>query len=150
MFLKKLLIVCATLMIVACAQQQALLKQTSSGYPEGVFQNANVEIVRSKLLDSCSSRGYIVYETTGNQIVCGKTMSGSEAVFAQMLVGNSYSTTPERRVRFIIYQSGNNVKVTVNQWIESQMAMGQIRKQELNSNNQNNSIQQMLFSLGAE
>ncbi|MCM2340110.1 hypothetical protein [Rhodoferax sp.] len=150
MFLKKSIMIFVTFIVTACAQQQILLKQTSSGYPEGVFKNTNVESIRSKLLDACSIRGYLVHEATGNQVVCGKTMSGTEAVFAQMLVGNSYSTTPEQRIKFIVYQSGSNVKVTANQWIESQMAMGQVRRQELNSNNQNNSIQQLLFSMGAE
>ena len=138
------------LLLSACAPQQALLKPTTSGYPEGVFSNATVDSVRSKLIDGCSSRGILVQEASGNQVVCGKTMEGGSAVLAQMLVGNSYSTTPEQKIRFIIYQTGSNVKVTAQQWIESQMAMGQVRRQELNGNNHKNDIQNFLFSLGAQ
>ena len=149
--MKKLItIIASTLVLTACAHQQALLKSTSSGYPEGIFPNSNVEAVRSKLIDGCSSKGILVQETNGNQVVCGKTMEGGDAVLAQMIVGNSYSTTPERKIRFVIYQSGTDVRVTAQQWMESQMAFGQIRRQELNSNNQKNNVQQLLFSLGAQ
>ncbi len=136
--------------ITGCAPQQALLKSTSSGYPEGIFLNSTVDVVRSKLLDGCSSKGILVQETNENQIVCAKTMEGGEAMLATMLVGNSYSTPPQRKFRFIIYQFGSDVKVTAQQWIESQMAFGQLRKEELNDNKQKNDIQQFLFSLGAK
>lgn len=136
--------------LTACAPQQALIKQTSSGYPEGVFQNTTLDAVRSRLIEGCSSRGVLVQEASGNQVVCGKTMEGGDAVLAQMLVGNSYSTTPDRKIRFIMYQSGADVRVTAQQWIESQMAFGQVRRQELNGNNHRNDIQQFLFSLGAQ
>jgi hypothetical protein len=149
--MKKLVIASTfALLLSACAPQQALLKPTTSGYPEGIFSNASVDSVRSKLIDGCSSRGILVQEASGNQVVCGKTMEGGDAVLAQMLVGNSYSTTPERKIRFIIYQIGSDVKVTAQQWIESQMAMGQVRRLELNGNNHKNDIQQFLFSLGAQ
>lgn len=138
------------LALTACAPQQALVKKTSSGYPEGVFSNSNVEDVRSKLIGGCSSRGILVQESSGNQVVCGKTMDGGEAVLAQVLVGNSYSTTPERKIRFVIYQSGADVRVTAQQWIELQMAFGQIRRTELDGNNQKNELQQFLFFLGAQ
>lgn len=138
------------LLLSACAPQQALLKATSSGYPEGVFSNATIASVRSKIIDGCSSMGVLVQEAGGNQVVCGKAMDGSEAVLARMIVGNSYSTTPERKIRFVIFQSGSSVKVTAQQWIESQMAMGQVRREELNNNNQKNNVQQFLFSLGAQ
>lgn len=67
-----------------------------------------------------------------------------------MAVGNSYSTTPQQKIRFIAYRTGSDVKVTAQQWIEIQMAFGQVRTQELNANNQINELQNYLFSLGAE
>lgn len=44
-------------------------------------------------------------------------MTGNYAFLAELLMGNKYSTTPERKIRFILYQDGNNVKVTSQQWI---------------------------------
>ncbi len=146
---KLIVIIASALVLTACAPEQALLKPTLSGYPEGIFSNSNVEAVRSKLIDGCSSRGILVQEASGNQVVCGKTMKGGDAVLAQMLVGNSYSTTPEQKIRFVIYQSGTDVRVTAQQWIESQMAFGQVRRQEMNGNNQKNDMQWFLLSLGA-
>lgn len=136
--------------LFGCAAQQPLIKQTQSGYPEGLFKNTDVETVRSKIIDGCVSRGIMVIESTANQIVCGKTMEGGQAVLARLLVGNSYSTTPQQKVRFILYQIGNDVKVTAQQWIESQMAFGQVRREELKTNNQVNDLQSFLSSLGAQ
>lgn len=139
-----------SVLLFGCAAQQPLIKPTQSGYPEGLFENTNVETVRSSIMDGCVTRGLMVIESSANQIVCGKAMEGGQGVLAQMLVGNSYSTTPQRKVRFILYQMGTDVKVTAQQWIESQMAFGQTRTQELKSNNQINDIQNFLFSLGAQ
>lgn len=136
--------------LFACAPQQALIKPTSSGFPEGIFRGSSIDTVRSKILDGCTSNGLNIYETNTNQVVCGKVMSGKDAVLAGLVVGNSYSTTPERKVRFVIFQQGSDVKVTAQEWIESQMAFGQVRRQALESNNQKNSLQQFLFSLGAQ
>ena len=148
--MKKLLIIASLFLLMACAPQQALLKPTSSGYPEGMFSNSSVEVVRSRLIDGCSSKGILVQEASGNQVVCGKTMDGGDAILAQMLVGNSYSTPPERKIRFVIYQLASDVKVTAQQWVETQMAFGQIKRHELNGNNHRNDIQQFLYSLGAK
>jgi hypothetical protein len=62
----------------------------------------------------CISRGVLVQESTPQLLVCGKTMSGSDAMLATLMVGNSYSTTPERKVRFTIFQLGPNVRLTVD------------------------------------
>ena len=141
--------VLATIVLTSCAAQQPLLKQTASGYPEGVFQSTNVDTVRSKIMNACSSMGVMVQEATGNQVTCSKRLEGSQAILAQFAIGNSYSTPPEQKVKFIIYQIGPDVKVTAQQWVETQMPYGQMRRMELNSNDQNNGIQQMLFNVGA-
>lgn len=148
----KHLISCVVLAFLTsgCVQQETLIKPTTSGYPERLFRNANVEEVKAKIMDDCASRGLIISETTSNHVVCEKTMEGGDAVLAQLLVGNSYSTTPLRKVRFVAYRSGNDVKVTAQEWIQSRMAMGQVRTQELKSSNQVNSTQSFLFSMGAE
>lgn len=139
--------ICLTLS--SCAAQPALIEETPSGYPEGVFEKLNIEAVRSKIMDGCGSQGLQIQEANTNQIVCGKTLNGKNAVLATMIVGNSYSTPPEMKVKFTVFQLGKNVKVTANQWVESQMAFGQLRRQELNSNQQRNDIQLFLFELGA-
>ncbi len=76
-------------------------------------------------------------------------MDGQDGVWAQMLIGNSSSTTPERKVRFILYQVGKDVRVTAQQWIETQMARGQTQRMELNENSHRNNMQQFLNFAGA-
>jgi len=148
--MKKLLVIAVVIFLYGCVAQQPLIKQTQSGRPEGVFRNTNVEEVKSRIIEGIVSKGLMVMETTSNQIVCGKTMEGGQAVLAQMIVGNSYSTTPQDKIRFTVYQVGTEVKVTAYEWIESQMALGQVNTQELNGNNQKNGLQNFLFSIGAE
>lgn len=137
------------LVLAGCAKQQ-LLKETASGYAEGVFVNSTVEAVRSKILDGCSSKGLLIQESSDNNVVCGKTVSGNDELLAIWVIGNMYSTKPERKVKFTIYQMNSDVKVIESQWLETQMPGGQIQKKELNGNSQRNNMQQFLFSLGAQ
>ena len=135
-------------LLAGCATPVDLIKDTLSGYPEAEFKNSTTDTVKSKLMEGCSNKGILVQDTQPNSIVCGKRMTGNEAFLATLLIGNKYSTPPERKIRFIIYQKGQNVRVTAQQWIEVQMAFGQIRREELNSNNQRNEIQEFLTRLG--
>ena len=96
------------------------------------------------------SQGLSIYESGTNHVICGKVLSGKDAVIASLAIGNRYSTTPERRERFNIFQHSDDIKVTAQEWIETQMAFGQMQRQPLDSNNQKNSIQNFLYSLGAE
>lgn len=148
--MKKIITIVMSFILTACATPVALNKQTSSGYPEGVFSNTTVDVVKSKIMEGCSSKGIMVQDVQSNSVICGKTMSGNDAFLATLAMGNSYSTTPERKVRFMVFQSGSNVKVTAQQWMDLQMAFGQTKKQELNSNNQRNNMQDFLEKLGAK
>lgn len=148
--MKKYALAASVLLLTACATQPPLDKPTASGYPEGTFVNTNLDDARSKIIGACSAKGVLVQEAGGNQVVCGKRMDGSDAVLAQMLIGNSSSTTPEQKIRFVLYQQGKDVRVTAQQWIETQMARGQVQKEELNHNSHRNSIQKFLTFAGAQ
>lgn len=136
-------------MLMACAES-SLLKPTVSGYAEGIFPHSSVEEAKSRIISGCNSRGVLVQDVAGNQVFCGKTMEGMEASLAQLALGNAYSTTPERKIKFVVYQDGADAKVTAQQWVETQMPYGQVKRQELNSNKQRNDIQEFLFGLGAK
>lgn len=136
--------------LAGCAAQEPLLYPTSSGHPEGTFENSTLQDAQGKLSAACAQNGVMVIQSTENQVVCGQQMTGGQAIFAQTLIGNSYSTPPMRKVRFTLYKQGSGVRVIAYEWIETQMAFGQVRTQELNSNNQMNSVQSMLFRAGAK
>lgn len=137
------------LMLPACTDQP-VMRQTSSGFPEGVFPNAEVSAVRARIMDGCSSRGLLVQDANDSQVVCAKTMDGLEGTLAQMAVGNAYSTTPERKIRFVLFPKDSGTRVTAQQWIETIMPFGQVRRQDLNGAKQRNDVQQFLLSLGAQ
>lgn len=138
------------LSLFGCVAQQPLVKQTASGYPEGTFRNTTPDIVRSKIIAGCASLGAMVLESSADYVVCGRETKGSETFAASLAIGSSYSTTPQRKVRFTIFKVGEDVRVTAQEWIECQSAYGQTRVMELKANNQRNYIQNFLFSLGAE
>jgi len=136
-----------SLLLISCAQVP-LNKATTSGKPERIFNSVKVSEIRSKIIERCSMSGLQVEERGTNTIVCSKTLTGGDAVMAQMLIGNSYSTTPEHKVSFLITQRNNDVFVMTNNiWIQTQMALGQIKTQELNNNKQYNDIQAFLDGL---
>lgn len=148
--LKSTFAVLALTALAGCAHQEPLLYQTASGHPEGTFENSTLQDVQGKLSAACAQNGVMVIQSTENQVVCGQQMTGGQAIFAQALIGNSYSTPPQRKIRFVMYPQGSGVRVIAYEWIETQMAFGQMRTQELNSNDQMNSVQSMLFRLGAK
>jgi len=137
------------LALSGCAPKQELIKQTASGYPEGVFQNTTTEEVVEKIISGCTAKGLMVIETNPHQVVCEKKLKGKDAVIASLAIGNSYSTTPVAKIRFVMYRDNGNVKVVGYQWIETQFAYGQVRKLELTANHQKNDVQKFIQSLGA-
>lgn len=72
-------------------------------------------------------------------------MSG---ILAQALIGNSRSTTPELKIRFGLIRSGKYIRVQATQWIETQMAFGQVQRQQLDGRKQIQSLRDALGSLG--
>lgn len=137
------------MLLSACVSDQALIKPTSSGYAEGVFKNETLDSVKNKLIGACSKGGAMIEEVSDNLVVCSKVMDGTKALFAQALIGNSSSTRPIGKIRFVMYSENSVVNVTADQWIETQMALGQVRRVELNSHASQNALQTILDKLGA-
>lgn len=91
----------------------------------------------------------MIEEVSDNLVVCSKVMDRTKALFAQALIGNSSSTRPIGKIRFVMYSENSVVNVTADQWIETQMALGQVRRVELNSHASQNALQTILDKLGA-
>ena len=132
----------------SCATE-AKIAETPSGYPEAAFTNTSTTKVKNKLMAECDERGYIA-DSSESSVTCQRTMTGGSAIIAQTLIGNSHSTTPEYVIKFNVYQKNTSVKVTARQWIETQMAFGQIQRQEVNSGQNFNFTQQMLYNIGGK
>ena len=142
-------LIAGTILLVAlgACQTVAPVKQTTSGRPEATFHGETVAELTSRISRHCLERGMLVSQGQ-NQLTCSQQLSGGDAILATMAIGNSYSTTPQRHIRFNLLKQANGVRVFAQQWIETQMAFGQMRRQELNSGKQFNDVQNFLTYLG--
>lgn len=146
---KCFLALAAVVALAGCAAQEPLLRKTASGLPEATFYQTSLDDARSKLIGTCASSGILVQDSGPNHVTCGKEMEGPGAAFIQMAIGNSYSSTPVRVVRFTIFPQGADVRVVANKWAESQMPTGKVNKMDLDSNVERNATQQFLVRAGA-
>lgn len=135
-------------MILTGCQTVAPIASTPSGKPEAIFTSTSAEDISGRIASACMSQGLMVFDQSNYQVLCGKTMTGGDSVMAQLLIGNSYSTTPEQKIRFAIANTGSGIRVQASQWIETQMAFGQMRRQELNGGKHFNDVQNFLYSIG--
>lgn len=142
-------LVCA-IILSGCASEPPRVKETLSGKPEGVFRNTSVEDARYAIINQCASKGLSVEESTGNQVICSKEMAGSQAVATQAVLGNSYSTTPQVKARFVFAKKGADTRVICYGWYETVMALGQVRTMEASSNTDFNGLMSFLSNAGAE
>lgn len=71
-------------------------------------------------------------------------MNNANGMFTQLLMGNAYSTTPVLSARFNAVQIPDGVRVVSNVWVETQMALGQVRRNELKGSQAAYEVQQVL------
>lgn len=104
--------------------------------------------VANLLANKCVDRSGAVVEQDAFHVLCVRQMSGSQGILAQALLGNAYSTTPEVRLRFAVMKDGAATRVQASQWVEVQMALGQVRRTEMNGKKQNASLVALLTEAG--
>ncbi len=86
------------LLLTACATGTPV--NTPSGWPEALFDTTDKTQVLDRVASGCADRGLYVTNQTSAHVMCERTMDDLGGVFAQALLGNSYSTTPQMKVRF--------------------------------------------------
>tara|TARA_R110002110_G_scaffold410574_1_gene634189 strand:+ start:72 stop:569 length:498 start_codon:yes stop_codon:yes gene_type:complete len=142
---KTLVLSSLTFLLAACATGTPI--NTPSGLPEALFDTDNKPEVLDRIASGCADRGLYVTSQTGTHVMCERTMDDLGGVFAQALLGNSYSTTPQMRVRFSAFQAGNQVRVQAHPWVETQMALGQIQRADIRTGKTASDIQTFLNDL---
>ncbi|QHD48488.1 hypothetical protein [Vreelandella aquamarina] len=146
--MKKILIMAGLLIGLSGCAQQEVMQQTQSGFAEKTIQDKSQSVVSQDIINACINRGHTIRESSDSRVVCSSTMQGANAALTQMLIGNSYSTTPEVVVSFVIASIGENVRVVAQPHVETQMAMGQNQVQSMRDNNAlRNNLQMFLNSL---
>lgn len=141
--MKKEIFILVCILLTGCTSVP-LNKQTTSGYAEGIFENAQLDDVKNRFVFACNQKGYSIREASSNKVVCTKTMEGMGAIATQMAIGNSYSTIPEELLVFQLAKMDNNIHVSVRNYRETQMALGQINRAEIKNNKTTNLMQQSM------
>lgn len=138
---KVLLLFLSVLMftISGCASVPRMA-ETPSGKPEINIQTTDTELVKATITNVFYSRGYILQNDSSYSMFFTKIDNSTNALLFQAFFGNSYSTTPELELRVNIIKNTNNIKVIVFTSMSTQMVGGQVRRQEINNNENFNDI----------
>lgn len=148
-FIQSIALIAAAALFAAGCAQKPLIKETASGAPEGVFRAATLDDVRSKIIEGCTNKKLTVEDVSANHVVCSRTRTGTDGVMYQAVMGNAYSSAPQQKIRFVMFTSGADVKVTATMWTEMQSAFGQTQRNEAKGADAVNDVQNFLFALGA-
>lgn len=115
-----------------------------------VFGYTTLNDAVAQVQSKCMDKGWMVSSQTTNQVVCEIPMGIFQAALTQMLVGNSYSTTPEMFTRFSLAQVGDHTRVQTQTWAETQMAFGQMQQQAYSDDGTYNNMLGFLAESGAQ
>jgi len=138
-----------TLLVVSVLCCVAVPIRAAERPPTVVWFEKSLTDTSDVLANLCVDRSAAVVEQDDRHVVCQKEVRGLRGALAQALIGNSYSTSPVLIIRFSILRDGPFARVQASQWLETQMAFGQVRKAELNSAKQSSELMSVLLSTGA-
>ena len=114
-----------------------------------VFFPKAVSNVSERIAGLCFDRNSTVIEQTPTHVLCSRSIDGLQSAVAQVLIGNSYSTPLVLKFRFAIVRSEQYTRVQASQWIETQMAFGQIRAVPLDGRKHVENILGLLEGIGS-
>ncbi|MEC9067821.1 MAG: SHOCT domain-containing protein [Pseudomonadota bacterium] len=137
----------ATVTIPAQATADEPYALTPSGATEAFFDMPITE-ASDRLVNGCIDAGQTVISSTPTVVVCEFYLNTLESVLSQLLIGNSYSTPPRSYVRFNLAGLDRTTRVTANAWIETQMAFGQTRREDMQSANYHNDVMSFFALMG--
>ena len=140
------------ILVASCAASQPLLKETASGYPEGVFANRPLKDVMDGLEESCIERDYEVVAVEEALVTCEAPLPwplpGMGALYSIMTAPMAPKQVWE--INFVASVEGDDVHVTAKNSFEQIFITGEERSTRPDNNDAYNRIQEWLFSLGAE
>ena len=145
--MKSVLMLLSLALLAACAPQPERIKATASGLPEGFFANTTPDQIRTKIAAACRTRGFSVLALRRNEAVCGKEMSGTEAVLVQAAMRGAPAAAPQTRIGFTIVPTLSGIHVTAREWTELQLADGERYQQEIGGTQRFNELQLLVNSL---
>lgn len=135
-------------LLSACATQAPLYKETQSGRAEATMEGVTLDEMRNEIILGCTRNGMEV-ESGTNAVTCGKREEGGRGFAAQMLIGNAYSGTPYTKVKFTFAQTGNDVFVVAEPWLEIGMGFGETKRIPITNVAMRNDLQKGLDTAAA-
>lgn len=114
------------------------------------FRAREITAVQNLIVAHCIQGGSTVTAQTANGVTCEHQLSGSQAFWTQLAIGNAYSTTPVAQIRYSLAQLGTDVMVGWDADVHTQMPGGQINSTQVTDNRFNSTIRDMLVRDGAE
>lgn len=118
--------------------------------PISMWFAAPPEEVAGLIVNMCAEHEAVVTEQDAYHVICSRQDNSLKGSLAQALIGNSYSTTPELKVRLSLVRQGANTKVIASQWIETVMAFGQVRTSPVTGVKQTAALRDALRSAGGD
>jgi hypothetical protein len=140
----------AVSLLVAAPAHAEKQVTTPSGRAEMVFPYTSLTDAVNAVQSKCMDKGWMVTQQTNNQVICEVPMGMWQSAFTQMMIGNSYSTTPKQFVRFSLAEVGGNTRVQVQGWAETQMAFGQVQQHQYTDDTSYDNYMGFLFESGAQ
>lgn len=116
--------------------------------PVVVYFAGTADDAAQSLASLCVAKGIPVIEQDSRHVQCASEVSGLSGALTQMLIGNAYSTTPLSVVRFSIVPAKGYAAVQAVQWVETQMAFGQVRRTTLDGRKQTERLRAALIAAG--
>ena len=143
---KIILAVFVLVFLVACVPQPQLTKKTESGYPETIYKNDSLERVRGVITQGCLNKGLMVEDSSVSQVVCSSEITGTMEIMSATLIlnGNASSSTPREKIRFVIFNVQDGIKVTAQPTMELQMSGGATRSARVTNTRELNGLQEFL------
>jgi hypothetical protein len=139
--------------VLVCASPVAAFEKdatTPSGRAEMMFAYTTAPDALTAVQSTCMDLGWMVTSQSANQVVCEVPMGMMQSAFTQLLIGNSYSTTPRQFARFSMVQVGDHTRVQTQVWAETQMAFGQMQQHQYTDDGTYNNMLNFLGQAGAQ
>lgn len=126
----------------------AMAQPSRDDGPIQIWFAGSQEDVGARLANLCIDRNALVIEQSSHHVLCSRATSGFDGALARVIVGNTYSTQPELKFRFSLVQDRGSVRVQAVQWLETQMAFGQVRRSELDGRRHRSDFRRVLIDAG--
>lgn len=145
--MKKYVVAAAVVCVAAPALADEPYAVTPSGLTEA-FLDIGVTDASDKVANGCFDLGWTMVSSNSTTVVCEAKMNTLQSALTQAFLGNAYSTPPKQYIRFNLAGVGRSTRVQATGWVETQMAFGQTRSEEMTSSHYHNNVMGLFRSIG--